>query len=132
MGLMKKNVPGIDAAVCRWTARTVGALLVLIIVCIAVGQGLPNPFTQTTGVQVGFLALALMLIGIAAGWRWELPGGIISLIGWCLFLVPVLNSPRGLSGFVMLLAVPGLLYVASALLRRYNTFTHASSGGRTA
>jgi hypothetical protein len=48
---------------------------------IAVGQGIPNPFTQPVGVQLGFLALALILIGIVAGWKWELAGGITSLFG---------------------------------------------------
>ena len=75
-------------------------------------------FTQPTRVQVGFLALALILIGILAGWRWELSGGITSLFGWCLFLVPVMNSPRGPTWFEIALAVPGALYVTSALLRR--------------
>ena len=108
-----------DAAVCRWIARIVGALLVILTVWIAIGQGMPNPFTQPTGVQAGFLALALILIGILAGWRWELSRGIISLFGWCFFLAPVMNSPRGPNWFVIALAMPRALYVTSALLRRY-------------
>jgi len=116
---MKRNTSRNDAAVCRWIARLVGTLLVTLTVYIAIGQEMPNPFTQPGGVQAGFLGLVLILIGILAGWRWELSGGIISLFGWCLFLVPVMNSPRGLTGFVIALAVPGALYVTSALLRRY-------------
>ena len=107
------------AGACRWTARIIGALLVLIIVLFAVGEGMPNPFTQPMSVQVGFLALALVMIGILAGWRWELAGGTLSLFGWGLFVVAVMHPPRGLNWFVGALALPGLLYVAGALLRRW-------------
>ena len=103
------------AALCRWTARVIGTLLVLLIVMIGIGEGMPNPFTQPPAVQVGFLALALLMIGILAGWRWELTGGVISLAGWCLFLASVKCR---LSCFVWALALPGVLYVISALLRR--------------
>jgi hypothetical protein len=37
-----------------------------------------------------------------------------------LFVVAVMHPPRGLNWFVSALALPGLLYVAGALLRRYN------------
>lgn len=108
------------AAVCRWTARIVGALLVVTVVCIAIGERMPNPFAQPAMAQVGFLALAMIVIGILVGWRWELAGGILSLAGWCLFLDPVKNSQRGLTWFILTLALPGVLYVISALLRRHN------------
>jgi len=97
-----------------------GTSLVLLTLIIAIGEGMPNLLAQPVGVQVGFLALALMLLGILAGWRWELSGGIISLFGWCLFFVAVINSPRRLNWFVVALALPGILYVTSALLRRYH------------
>ena len=105
--------------VCRWLARIIGSSLVVFVVIIAMGEGMPNPFTQPAMVQVGFLALALNMIGILAGWRWELAGGVISLAGWCLFVGSVTNFPRGLTWFFWVLAMPGLLYVISALLRRH-------------
>ena len=108
------------AAACRWTARIVGAILVVLLVVIAIGEGMPNPFAQPASVQLGFLALAMMMIGILAGWRWELAGGILSLAGWCLFCVAIENSPRGLNWFCWDLALPGALYLTSALLRRHN------------
>jgi len=114
------NTTRLSAAACRWTARILGALLVLIIVIIAIGEGMPNPLTQPVAVQVGFLALALVMIGILGGWRWELAGGTLSLFGWGLFVVAVMHPPRGLNWFVGALALPGLLYVAAALLRRYD------------
>jgi hypothetical protein len=108
-------------AVCRWLARIIGALLLVFVVILAIGEGVLNPFTQPARVQVGFLALALMLAGILAGWRWELVGGVLSLAGWCLFVGAVANFPGGLNWFFWLLALPGFLYVTSALLRRITT-----------
>ena len=91
-----------------------------MIVLLAIGEGMPNPFTQPMTVQVGFFALALIMIGILGGWRWELAGGILSLVGWSLFVVAVVHPARRLNWFVGALALPGLLYVAGALLRRYD------------
>lgn len=107
------------ATIFRWTARVVGTVLVGLSLFIAIGEGMPNPFTQPVRVQIGFLALALILIGILAGWRWELLGGIISLFGWCLFIASVIQLSR-MNWFVIALALPGALYVTSALLRRYH------------
>jgi hypothetical protein len=106
------------AAACRWTARILGTLLVLTIAIIAIGEGMPNPFTQSISVQVGFLALALVMVGILGAWRWELAGGTLSLVGLSLFVVAVMHPPRGLNWFVGALALPGVLYVTGALLRR--------------
>ena len=106
---------------CRWTARIIGVLMVVSTLIIAIAEGMPNPFTQPMIVQLGFLALALIILGILAGWRWELSGGIMSLVGWGLLVIPVIkHSPRGMNPFFIVLAVPGILYVASALLRRYH------------
>lgn len=107
------------AVACRWTARLVGAFLLLTIVLIAVGEGMPNPFTQPPAVQFGFLTLAMIMIGILAGWRWEFFGGVLSLAGWCLF-VAVVVWLKHLTLFVLLLALPGILHLISAWLRRHN------------
>jgi len=114
------NTTRLLTAVCRWAARIIGTLLVILVVVITIGERMPNPLTQPLGVQIGFLALAMIVIGILAGWRWELAGGAISLAGWCLFVGAVTNFPRGLNWFFWALAVPGFLYVISALLRRHN------------
>src|SRR3974390_703013 len=106
---MKINAIPAGATACRWTGRIIGAFLVIVTVLLAVGEGMPNPFTQPVGVQFGFLALALILLGILAGWKWELAGGAVSFAGWILFVVAVIRSPRGLTWFVGALALPGVL-----------------------
>jgi len=107
------------AAACRWTARILGTMEVVSVFAIAIGEGMPNPFTQPPVIQIGFLALAMILIGILAGWRWELFGGVLSLAGWGLFVASVVGARR-FNLFVSLLALPGILYVVSAWLRRHN------------
>jgi len=105
---------------CRWTARIVGTLLVFAVLAIAVGEGMPNPFTQPLSIQLGFLGLALVLAGILIGWRWNIPAGIISLSGWCLFVLTVMKAPKGPNVFVCAMALPAVLYLTSALLQRYS------------
>ena len=113
------NTTKISAALCRWAARIVGTLLVFVSVVIAIGEGMPNPLTQPIWSQVIFLGLGLIMIGILLGWRLELAGGIISLAGFCVGFVPLYNSARGMTWFYFTLALPGALYIASAVLRRY-------------
>jgi hypothetical protein len=107
------------AAMFRWTGRILGVLLVVSVVIIAIGEGMPNPFTQPLEVLIGFLALALIIVGTLAGWRWEFFGGVLSLAGWCLFFASVIQL-KHLTWFVAVLALPGLLYLLSALLRRHD------------
>lgn len=106
------------ATLCRWAGRILGTLFVVCIVTIGIGEGMPNPFTQPAPVQLGFLGLAIIMAGILAGWRWDLAPAIISLAGWCLFVLAVARPPRGANPFVIALALPGLLLLASARLRR--------------
>ena len=123
---MNKNSISYAATVCQWTARIIGLLLFFIIVLIAVGQGIPNPFTQPVRVQLGFLALGLMLAGFLGGWRWELSGGLLSICGWLLFVSAAVGSPNRLNGFVLALALPGTLYLASAVFRSRQAKTVAT------
>ena len=108
------------AVLCRWIARVSGTLFVLLIVIIAIGGGMPNPLTQPMWGQIIFLSMILIMIGILIGWRFELGGGILSLAGFCLGLIPLNNSPRGLTGFYLGLALPGTLYILSVYLRRHD------------
>jgi len=107
------------AGLCRWTARILGTILATIVIVIAVGEGVPNPFAFPLNIQFGFLALAMIVIGILAGWRWEPFGGLLATAGWCLFVGSVVPVKK-LNLFISLLALPGILYLVSARLRRRN------------
>ena len=105
---------------CRWTARILGTLLVLLVVAIAVGEGMPNPFTQPVPIQLGFLGLTLVMAGILAGWRWDVTPAIVSLAGWCLFYFAVVYPPIRHYAFIFALALPAVLLLLSALLKRHS------------
>jgi hypothetical protein len=113
---MSINASQIIAATCRWTARVLGVVLLVLVITLAIGEGMPNPFTQPVGVQLGFLTLAILLAGMLAGWIWELAGGILALAGWLGFVV-VAVSLRHMTVVVVIMALPGLFYVASVYLR---------------
>ena len=113
------NIARMSAGICRWTARIVGTLLVLVMLAILIEGGMPNPLTQPTWAQVFVLGLALIMIGILLGWRLELTGGNITLAGFCLGFVPLYNSDRGMTWFYIALALPGVLYIVSTFLRLY-------------
>ncbi len=106
---MNTNTSLFSANLCRWTARILALLLASFVLFIAIGEGAP---------PTALLVLGLLALGMLAGWRWELPGGLISTVAWGIFLVAVIQSPRGFHPFALALALPGALYIASALLRR--------------
>jgi len=106
------------AAAARWTGRILGVALVGICLTIAIGEGLPNPLAQPPAVQVGFLALALLLLGFLVGWFRESAGAILSLIGWGTFIVATVHRIRRPGFFLLLLALPAILFLVSALIRR--------------
>ena len=106
--------PVLSAILFRWSGRVIGLLLVFFVLAIAIGGGVPDPLTQPWDVQVGFLGLTLILVGIVAGlWR-EFSGGLISLSGWVIFFLPFRH---GTNWLFWILAVPGFLYLLSAMLR---------------
>ena len=98
----------------RWTARVIGIVMVGLTLIIAIGEGVPNVFTQPFVIQLGFLALTLVLFGALLAWRWELPGGIM----WVLFILAERVHWQH-SLFFILLGVPSLLFLGSSFLRRY-------------
>ena len=101
-------------ALCRWTARVIAALLLGLFLIFAIGEGLPNLLTLSPAQQAETLAFAFVFGGILIGWRWELVGGLLSLVSAGFFL----SSVGGPAWFVVALAIPGALLITSALLRR--------------
>lgn len=80
---------------------------------------MPNLFTLPMMDQLAFLGTALIMIGCIFGWRSELVGGITALAGFCLsFGALFLGKGLCLTGFFITLALPGVMYTTSAVLRR--------------
>src|SRR5262245_48267317 len=104
----------------RWSARASSLLLIGLVIVIMIGEGgPPNIFRQPTPVQLEFAALGLMLLGLIIGWVREGFGGLLVLLGLGAFnAVELAVNGRSALGAFPLFAVPGSLFLLSALLRR--------------
>jgi hypothetical protein len=102
----------------RWAARVTGLLLIGLVVVIVIGEGgPPNVFRQPSSVQLEFAALGLMLLGLVVGWAREGLGGLLVLLGLAAFnAVEMAVNGRPARGAFPLFAVPGVLFLLSALL----------------
>jgi hypothetical protein len=94
----------------RWAARVIGGLIVLLIVALAIGEGMPNPIHQPALVNVSFLALLIMSAGQVVAWWREGLGGLLVLLGFAGFAIAnhgirmnVVFAPMLLSGMAYLI-----------------------------
>ncbi|MFN7964583.1 MAG: hypothetical protein U0V87_02705 [Acidobacteriota bacterium] len=69
----------------RWTARILVAVLAITVVAILVDKGLPAVASISPSVVLQSIALLAIVVGLVAGWRWELAGGAVALFGTALF-----------------------------------------------
>jgi hypothetical protein len=102
-----------------WSACVTSLLLLGLVITIVIGHGgPPNILSQPTPVQLEFAALGLMLVGLVIGWVREGLGGVLVLIGLAGFnAVELAVNGRPALGAFPLFAVPGALFLLSALLR---------------
>jgi hypothetical protein len=63
-------------AIARWTARIIGTAILLLIIAITVGEGVPNPLNQPLDVSLLFAALLTMVVGLV------LPGNGRPSVAW--------------------------------------------------
>jgi len=104
----------------HWSARVTSLLLFGLVIVFVIGHGgPPNIIRQPTPVQLEFAALGLMLLGLVIAWAREGFGGLLVLLGLAAFnTVELTVNGRPALGAFPLFAVPGALFLLSALLRR--------------
>jgi len=66
--------------VLRWIGRILGLLIIAFVLLMAIGQGFDPRGLNGTELAMS-LALLTSLVGMGLAWRWELVGGLLSLIG---------------------------------------------------
>lgn len=71
----------------RWTARVLGTLLLVFYGFFVLVEGLPPIASQSEGVQLNFVALALMLLGFVIGWKREGTAALLIACGWTLWQI---------------------------------------------
>ncbi len=103
----------------RWSARATSALVLGMMGAFLVGHGLQ--FSRLTAREwILMLFLTWSLVGLILAWRWPLRGGVLSLAGLLgFYLIEWAGSGNVPGGaFFPALAVPGVLFIASSVLRR--------------
>lgn len=101
----------------RWTARTVGIPLFVLLVLLTLGDGLPNPLTASRRENLFGIVILMMLFGLVLAWKWEGIGGLLILGGLALFAAA--NEPFLFQIVFTPWLVTGLLYLACWAGRRW-------------
>jgi hypothetical protein len=103
----------------RWTARLLGAVLVVLVLMILIGEGF-NPLKLRPVEAIQMTLFLTTCIGLVIAWRWPLMGGAISTSGILLFFAVEFSVtggfPKGLFFHLMLLS--GLLFLLSGFISR--------------
>jgi hypothetical protein len=104
----------------RWLARLSALFFACVFLLIMFGEflapqsGPPSGFVETAGVALLFIAVAGMILA----WKWDLTGALISLAALVLHISLVRDRTYVVIWFA---AIPGVLYLAGWLLRRFRT-----------
>jgi len=103
-----------------WFGRILGFLLVLLILALWAEDGGPVRPGMTGHETVLAACLAGAAAGMLLGWHWTRTGGVVNVVAVVFFLsvewAVTGGAPRAV--WVVFLAVPGVLYLASALVVR--------------
>lgn len=104
----------------QWIARLSGIALVLLVMTLVMGHGgAPNPLQQPIGVAIELWLMLVMTVGLIVALRWELSGAAATLVALAgINLVELLANHRFAGGAFPFFALPPLLYLGHALLRR--------------
>jgi hypothetical protein len=94
----------------RWTARTIGIVIVGLIAVSVIGEGGPNQFTASLRENLLGMALLTMAVGLLVGWKWEGIGGVLILGGFALFAA--VNRPFRVNVVIVAWLITGVLYLA--------------------
>jgi len=103
----------------RWVARVWAGMMFLMWAVFFLSHlgWFSRPGGRPPGLVWWLMGLHLtMLIGLATGWRWELPGAAVVLISAPLFFFGS-SSPNALA-YVILTIIPALLWLICGLLQR--------------
>jgi hypothetical protein len=72
-------------------------------------EGLPNLLKASLNVQLGFVALLLMIVGAVVGWKWENLAAVMILLGCVIWTI----MERQLPWPPGLMPVVGFLYAVA-------------------
>ena len=96
----------------KWTARILGILLFLFVLVFLIGEGSVIGALKSSLLMKIFF---IVMIGYLLAWKWELIGGLISLIGmFTFYLCEYFSSGHFPKGWAFLIFyIPGILFLIS-------------------
>ena len=109
--------------VIRWTARIAGTLLAslftIILIGIAIVEGIAPLGSLPAGEVVQFAAVVLMLAGVLAAWRWEQVGGGMITTGGVLFnlVESITEGQVRLVWFAVVFTAIGVMFIVCGWMR---------------
>ncbi|MFP4501165.1 MAG: hypothetical protein ACLFTT_09210 [Candidatus Hydrogenedentota bacterium] len=112
-GTVVTSTEGPLRLLCRWTARGLAVLLMLMVIVFAVYEGVPNPFLVSWHENVTNGLFGLMFLGLYLGLQFERLGGVVVLAGFVGFTAATyaITHSLWLGPVHTLFAVAGVLYL---------------------
>ncbi|MDA7951359.1 MAG: hypothetical protein MPJ24_07715 [Pirellulaceae bacterium] len=105
------------AKVASWAARILGTSILLFwgffIVAYLFGDGEEAPSPLTAHDYLGLVVMGGWMIGLGIAWKWELLGGLITLVAYGIAIVA---NPAVL--MFVFIPITAMLSIASWLMRR--------------
>lgn len=106
----------------HWVTRVLATLLTIMVLVIFLGEGLSsegsgNPFKHSLSVQLEFLGIFIVWVGMIIGWKWE---GIASgLIIGGMMIFHIVQGKFWLNWTFGLFDMTGILFLLSWWLKRF-------------
>ena len=115
-----------DPDLFRWLARASAVVLVAAWLALVIREALISHFeAPSVSTYYQAAALAIVFAGYAIGWRTELAGGLIAILGTLAFYAVHIQTLGNLPNIaVAWFAAPGILFLAAWLSQKVNR--HAS------
>jgi hypothetical protein len=113
------------AEVLIWVARFSATFMFAFFMLFAIAEGMPPVWRQPWAVQLEFLAVGVIFIGYAVGWRRPGAGGATALAGFFLFnSVELINNAKLAGGAFPLFIIPALFYLSAWYFKTHVPPTH--------
>ncbi len=106
-----------------WVVKGAGMALLLLVVVIAVGEGLPNPLKLTAIELVQITNFLAVLSGLVLALRWQGLGGLFTVAGIFLFSIVETIEHQKLfaGGWFFVIASVGIVNLVCWCLTKWHT-----------
>lgn len=121
MDTIHRRPLAVSAGWIRWSARASAIVLAASWLALVLAEGVRTKFDVPTDLAFQAVALAIVFAGYAIGWRQELVGGVIVIVGTIAFfavnLVTIMDAPPLAAAWF---AAPGILYLLAWYAEKVN------------